>query len=876
MRVIAAYNSCGPIFLSGHAILAAQFLGDLRLASIPPRCARDGGQTVTPFANLFSRSVCALLATLFFSAAITSARAQTETALHDFVSFPQGLEPSNIVVGVDGSLYFCTLSGGDHGSGAIIKLAQDKNGKWEQSVIYSFKGSTFSDGEIPVSLQLDGQGNIYGLTSWGGQIIKGQVCGECGTAFKLTQNPDGTWSEKVLYSFGLNDSDGWFPGGNFVIDAAGNIYGSTNEGGQYQDGMVFELSPTPSGQWVETVLYTFTGKHDGSFPVAGIVADATGNLYGITSYGGDLECGYENEGCGVVFQLSRTANGSWQEQVLYSFPNTSDAPSGGIAIDQSGNVYGTGGSSVFEVSPSGGNTWIFQPLHQFFNPDGNTPDFLLIDGQGNIYGTAYGGGAGMETCYYGCGTVFRLTNPGGTGWTFDLVYSFPGSRDGMDPVALAVAPSGQLYGVTQFGGQLAGTPVNDSGLPYGSGTAFSLSETSGNWSHAMLTTLSPSDGTVPTAGLISDAAGNLYGTTSASGRDSLGSIFEMQPGPNGAWTEKVIYDESSKGNLIFDPAGNLYGTTGSSILRLTPSAQGLWSSTTIYRFQLYPFIGGQGPNGVILDAAGNLYGTTSWGGIGQCYDASYSLIGCGVVFMLSENSDGTWSETILHNFAGPPYDGSAPLSSLTMGPGGELYGTTSQGGPSSCYEKGGNPPGCGAAFRLLPSGNGGWTYTILHFFEGLDGQTPTTGVTLGPDGTLYGTAPQGGQAGYGLAYKLTPSANVPWTFTALHNFGQTTLDGRNPSGSLSMDGDGNLYGVTGGGGISAAGTVFKLSPQSAGPWTETVLHNFSGSFADGSNPMGELWLDSQGDIFGTTSSGGEGYAPVLQFQNGGTVFEIVP
>lgn len=830
-----------------------------------------------PFANLFSRRVCALLATIIFSAAVTSARAQTETVLHDFTSFPQGFEPSNIIADVDGSLYFSTFSGGEHGNGAVIKLAQGKNGKWEQSVIYSFKGSTFSDGEIPVSLQLDGQGNIYGLTSWGGQIIKGQVCGECGTAFKLTRNSDGTWSEKVLYSFGLNDSDGWFPNANMVMDAAGNIYGSTNEGGQYQDGMVFELSPTPAGQWVETVLYTFTGKYDGNSPVAGIVADASGNLYGMTSYGGDLQCGYEGEGCGVVFQLSRTPSGSWQQQVLYA-ATSDNPPSGGIAIDQNGNLYGTGGSSVFEVSRSSGNTWAFKPLHQFFNPDGNSPDFLLIDGQGNIYGTAYGGGAGKSTCYYGCGTVFRLTNPGGTDSTFDVLYSFPGSSDGMDPVALAIGPSGQLYGVTQFGGQLAGTPISsNNNLPYGSGTAFSLSESSGGWSHATLATLPPGDGTAPLAGLVSDARGNLYGTTSASGPNGLGSVFELENNGNGTWSEKVIYLEGASGNLTFDASGNLYGATGPNIFRLTPSAQGSWSSAIIYKFGRSQ-VTGQLPNGLIVDAAGNLYGTTVQGGIGNCYDSDYFLIGCGVVFMLSENFDGTWSETILHNFAGPPYDGAAPLSSLTMGLGGELYGTTSQGGPSSCYEKGGNPPGCGAAFRLLPNGNGGWTYAILDFFEGLDGQTPSAGVTLGPDGTLYGTAPQGGLAGYGLAYKLTPSTTVPWTFTTLHNFGQTTPDGRNPAGNLSMDADGNLYGVTARGGISACncGTVFKLSPQSTGPWTETVLHNFSGSFADGSNPVGRLLLDGQGDIFGTTSSGGEGSAPVWQFQNGGTVFEIVP
>ena len=831
--------------------------------------------------KLFSRFIRMLLAALLLAGAATIAFAQSERVLYNFSSFPQGLQPSALAVDVDGSLYFSAYSGGEHGFGAVMKLAQDKGGKWVQSVVYSFRGFEFNDGAAPNYLLLDDQGNIYGIAASGGSAN----CDICGTIFKLTRQTGGGWSETTLHFFGSGGNDAIYPFGRLVIDRAGNLYGSSEGGGQYGNGAVFELSPTSSGQWVETTLYSFTGKADGNEPASGVVADASGNLYGMTLFGGDLQCGYSGEGCGVVFQLSRNASGSWQQKVLYSFPNSDNAQPAGIAVDQKGSVYGTRYSSVFEVAPSNGGTWTFNTLHTFSLSEGEGLDSLLTDNRGNVYGTAWSGGSGTSTCWNGCGTVFRLTNPGGAGSAFSVLYSFQGASDGMSPDALAFGSSGQLYGVSEFGGHLAGTPYGDNNLPLGSGTAFSLSETSEGWSHAILASLPPGGGTAPVAGLISDARGNLYGTASQSGPNGLGSVFEMERNQNGVWSEKVIYGAPqglATGNLTFDASGNLYGAGQSTIFRLTPSARAFSPSSIIYNFNARSALGSD-PNGVVADAAGNLYGTTSAGGINRCYNRSFQ-VSCGVVFKLSEDSDGSWSETVLHAFAGASNDGGVPLSGLTIGPSGELYGTTNQGGTGQCYADGFHLSGCGVVFRLVPNNSGGWTYSILHNFLGADGILPSAGVTLGLDGTLYGTTPQGGPAGYGLAYKLTPSTGTPWTFTPLHGFGESASDGQYPSGNLALDRDGNLYGVAQTGGFNSCGfyrsdpcgIVFKLLPQSSGSWTEVILHHFSGSFTDGGNPEGGLLVDGQGHIFGTTSDGGEGLNFIWNFQDGGTVFEIVP
>jgi uncharacterized repeat protein (TIGR03803 family) len=229
-----------------------------------------------------------------------------------------------------------------------------------------------------------------------------------GTAFGQT--------ETVLYSFGAFPADGIGPTGGLLFDSAGNIYGTTNGGGPYCGsdggcGTVYELSPTSGGGWTETILHNFcsTGDQftclDGSHPFAGLIMDETGNLYGTTPTGGTGEWG-------TVFRLSppSSGNGNWTETVLWNFEMASDngyLPGyGKLNMDAKGNIYGTttrGGTknlgAVFELSPLGNGTYSFAILHSFSGPDGAVPQYgVAIDGSGNLYGTTENGGSGKATC----------------------------------------------------------------------------------------------------------------------------------------------------------------------------------------------------------------------------------------------------------------------------------------------------------------------------------------------------------------------------------------------------------------------------------------------------------------------------------------------
>jgi len=259
----------------------------------------------------------------------------------------------------------------------VFKL--DPTGK--ETVLHSFAGAP-TDGAFPVSgLIRDKAGNFYGTTRFGG-------ASDFGTVFKL----DSTGKETVLYSFTGGDDGGDLQAG-VVRDSAGNLYGTTIEGGTFGVGVVFKLDPTGK----ETVQYHFTGGADGALPYARLVRDKAGNLYGATAYGG--------LGCGVVFRLDSTGN----ETVLYSFTCGADGaqPRAGLLRDKAGNLYGTtesGGNSnfgvVFKLDITGEET----VLHTFTGPDGLQVDAGLVrDPKGNLYGTTVGGGAS------GNGVVFKLT-----------------------------------------------------------------------------------------------------------------------------------------------------------------------------------------------------------------------------------------------------------------------------------------------------------------------------------------------------------------------------------------------------------------------------------------------------------------------------------
>ena len=317
-------------------------------------------------------------------------------------------------------------------------------------MLHSFNGT---DGAWPqTSLIFDAAGNLYGTTHHGG--VSGQ-----GTVFELTPTGGGGWTEKVLYNFGKG-TDGAAPEAGLIFDAAGNLYGTTTFGVSHDRyGTVFELSPTAGGNWTEKVLHSFGSGADGTYPMAGLVFDTSGNLYGTCSQGGAYG------GWGIVFQLTPQAGGGWGEQVLHNFSDYSDGstPYAGLIIDVSGNLYGTTSSggdyyegTVFELSHTAGGGWTHQVLHSFNYTDGGTPQAgLTFDAAGNLYGTAGGG-------YYGYGTVFELTPTAGGGWTEQVLHSFNGT-DGAGPQAgLIFDADGNLYGTTAGGGT------------YNDGTVFEL------------------------------------------------------------------------------------------------------------------------------------------------------------------------------------------------------------------------------------------------------------------------------------------------------------------------------------------------------------------------------------------------------------------
>jgi uncharacterized repeat protein (TIGR03803 family) len=394
------------------------------------------------------------------------------------------------------------------------------------------------------------------------------------------------------------------------------------------------------------------------------------------------------------------------------------------------------------------------------------------------------------------------------------------------------------------------------------------------------------DGVRLRAPLIFDAAGNLYGTTAVGGgHHTGGTVFKMAPNADGSWTKTILYIFSCKrhkcpaewpqAGLIFDAAGNLYSTAtwggpngvpGSGVVfKLTHNPDDSWSESVLYSFcTVTNCRDGANPSGdIIFDQSGNLYGTT--------YNGAHK--GYGVVFKLTPHSDGSWTEKVLHRFMGGT-DGARPYAGLTFDQEGNLYGTTEAGGNSSCYAK----FGCGVVFKLTPNSNGTWTEDVLHRFTGKDGASPWAGLIFDQGGSLYGTTQTGGNlsdcngGGCGVAFKLSPNSDGTWTEAVLHRF-TGGKDGSTPYAGLTLDPAGNLYGTTRDGGILTdcspigCGVVFKLTPNANGTWAEKALHRFKGD-KDGASPYANLIFDASGNLYGTTDGGNSGLR--------GSVFEITP
>ncbi len=390
------------------------------------------------------------LAAMFTGAAV----AETGNVVHVFKNSPDGDYPmAPLITDSKGNFYGTTHFGGAANEGTVFELSSNGKGDFTYTQIYSFAFGA-RDAEQPDGgpLLMDGSGNLFGTTMFGGNN------GGVGTVYELSPIAGGGWSEKVIYSFQCCNEDAFYPLGGVVMDAAGNLYGASSNGGTHGVGTVFELSPDGSGGWTESILYSFTGNRnsgpDGAEPVAGVVFDAAGNLWGTTALGGT----YLN---GIVFELSPGQGGAWKEKVIHAFSGDDGCnPAARLAVDSAHNVYGTtsnqyvvtnsciGGGTVFQLSPSS-QGWTETAIHEFSGPhDGDIPNGIILDSKGNIYGTTVLGGSSLY------GEIYKLTPTASGAWTETQVHAFKGgSGAGLPLAGVIFGNDGMLYGTTSaYGG----------------------------------------------------------------------------------------------------------------------------------------------------------------------------------------------------------------------------------------------------------------------------------------------------------------------------------------------------------------------------------------------------------------------------------------
>ena len=378
-------------------------------------------------------------------------------------------------------------------------------------------------------------------------------------------------------------------------------------------------------------------------------------------------------------------------------------------------------------------------LHHFGYGDGSYPDTDLVsDGHGAFYGMTVQGGT------YNSGTVFQMS-PSATGWAMAVLYSFTSGSDGGQPYGgVTLDGAGNIFGTAVVGGSWTGCPED------GCGVVWRLQQGPFGYEQDVLHAFQGTDGYGPGGPLSFDAQGNLYGMTPGGGAFGLGTIFRLEPTPSGPWRHQIVHDFTggedggggSKARLLIEADGSLYGvaTTGGAYgvgtaFRVAPQQGGGWEFKTIHAFQgipdgVFPY------GGLVKDAQGNLYGTTYYGGL---HDD-------GTVYRLSP-SGGAWVETVLHDFSDGA-DGAYPISALSFGADGALYGTTSLGGAN-----GGN----GTLFRMKQGAGGQWRTTVVHAFSGPDGELPYSGLVRDPvTGDFFGTAVHGGDNDDGTLFRYKP------------------------------------------------------------------------------------------------------------------------
>ncbi len=705
------------------------------------------------------------------------------------------------------------------------------------SVLHSFRGA---ESNPQAALTSDGHGNLYGTTANGGGADYGAV---------FTVRADGTEFQR-LHTFS-DVNDGFTPTAPLILDGFGHLFGTTAQGGPSGGGTLFTIGVDGTGF---QVLHSFAGgASDGSSPAASLTLDDSGTLYGTTSAGG-------SSNFGTVFRIKTDGT---RFQILHSFaggPSDGRAPGASLLLDGSGNLYGTtryggqqpccgpgvpgigepvdGAGTIFRIRTDGTG---YQLLRAFpiGTSDAAFPSGSLItDGSGNLYGMTLSGGS------LGRGTVFRV---GMDGSAFLILHSFAGgSSDGMYPVgSLVLDRLGNLFGITQ----------NDfaSGAP---ATIFRV-RTDATAYQVLHTFGDTNEGRTPAGSLILDGSATLLGAMAHGGASNAGTLFSVETDGSGfqvSYTFAGFMNDGShpRASVVPDGSGYVYGTTpqggfsnAGTVFRIRPDGTG---------FQLLHAFSGEwsswgGPDApLILDRAGSLYGTTNGGGPANL----------GTIFRM--RTDGTGFET-LHAFLGGANDGRNPTEALVMDGADNLYGTTPDGGSDDA----------GTIFTMKADGT---AYQVLHTFTSesapSEGEGPFASLLLDGSGNLLGTTAYAGPGNHGTVFKMGTDGTG---FRVLHSFTGGSNDGSLPTGTLTMDVDGNIYGTTLAGGSSNAGTVFKMRPDGT---NLQLLHSFARSPGDGEAPNAAVLLDGRGNLYGTTLVGGPSdLGTVFTVRTDGTGFQIL-
>ncbi len=775
-----------------------------------------------------------------------------------------------MTLGNDGNFYGTAYEGGIYGNGTIFRMAPGGS----LSTLVSFNSS---DGAYPSCVLAQGSdGNFYGTTEEGG-------ANGWGTVFKIT--PSGVFT--MLHSFtGGNDGGIPIPGLAQAVD--GNYYGTTYEAGADGYGTVFEI--TSSGAL--TTRYTFTGGNDGGNPWGGLVQASDGNLYGTTQGGGVY-------GYGTVFQIAPTGQLATMAQFDgYIGANPAAALVQGTdgnlyGTTENGGLDGDG--AIYRLSISGPLSITGQPAEQTVYVGGNALFTVATFGAAPVFyqwqenGTNLTDGGNISGSTTATLSITNVTENNAAIYSV-VVSNAVNSVTSEDvfleviisPPKITTQPASQtrVAGTTaaftvaavgdqplSYQWQEDGTNLTDGGGIFGSATSsLTISNVTlasqGSYSvivsnaiyavsskKAVLTVLPVTppgifetslhqfngimDGAFPCASLMQGNDGYLYGATVGGGGYYCGTIFKTLLTGGGI---SIVYAFTNSpggaepyGGLVQGSDGNFYGTTleggndgYGTIFRLRPNSN---SATFLYSFEggndgAFPYAG------MVQGSDGNFYGTSFEAG-----ENSY-----GSVFKMTTNG----AVTGLYGFSGGS-DGGYPYAGVIEGTNGNFYGTTYYGGN-----------GYGTVFSLATNG----ALTTLASFDYSDGAYPYGGVVQGTDGNFYGTTYYGGANGQGAVFRVTPKGAL----TNLFSFGST--NGSNPAASLVQGTDGNFYGTTSTGGIGGQGTAFRITTNGQ----LTTLLWFDG--LNGADPEAAMIQGSDGNFYGTTAQGGTGFNPSAGGGNG--------